>query len=177
VENTEQQRILDAIVIAIEMERDGKECYEAASKESANDAGRAFLQSLAEEEDNHQLKFQQIYNSLQQNRGWPSIALDNRKIETIKKDLISTCTVLGVNVTGSASELDAVKVAVDKERKSFDFYNSQAQRAAYDSEREFYHALAQEEREHELALLNYLDYLSDPADWFLKAEHASLDGG
>jgi rubrerythrin len=177
VENTEQQRILDAVAIAMEMERDGKECYEAASKESTNDAGRAFLQSLAEEEDNHQLKFQQIYDSLQQNRGWPPIALDMGKIQTIKKDLTSTCMVLGVNVTGSASELDAVKVAVEKERTSYDFYDSQAQRATYDSEREFYRTLAQEEREHELALLNYLAYLTDPADWFLKAEHASLDGG
>jgi len=37
--------------------------------------------------------------------------------------------------------------------------------------------LAQEEREHELALLDYHDYLSDPAGWFVKSEHSSLDGG
>lgn len=177
MENAEQQIILAAIGTAMEMERDGKECYVAASKESKNDAGKAFLQSLAVEEDNHRLKFQQIYDSLQQKRGWPPITLDIGKIHNIKKDLISTCTALGVNVAGSVSEIDAVKVAVEKERKSYDFYDGQAQRATYDSEREFYHTLAQEEQEHELTLLNYLDYLSDPADWFSKMEHSSLDGG
>jgi len=30
---------------------------------------------------------------------------------------------------------------------------------------------------HELALIDYYDYLSDPAGWFVKKEHPSLDGG
>ena len=34
-----------------------------------------------------------------------------------------------------------------------------------------------EERGHYLALVDYREYLIDPAGWFRKAEHHSLDGG
>ncbi len=174
---SEQAKMLQAINTAIEMESDGKECYLAASKESTNEAGRKLLQSLAEEEDSHRRKFEELYNSMLQGRRWPSIKLQPGKGRDIRNNLIKTCTILGVNVSGTSSELDAVQVAIDKEKKSYDFYENQARIAAYDIEREFYTKLAKEEREHELALLDYYDYLSDPAGWFVKTEHPSLDGG
>jgi len=174
---SEQAKMLQAINTAIGMESDGKECYLAASKESTNEAGRKLLESLAEEEDGHRLKFEELYNSMLKGRGWPSIELKPDKSRDIRDTLVKTCTMLGVNVSGTSSELDAVQVAIDKEKKSYDFYEHQASIAAYDSEREFYTKLAKEEREHELALLDYYDYLSDPAGWFVKTEHPSLDGG
>ena len=33
------------------------------------------------------------------------------------------------------------------------------------------------EKEHQLVLLDYYEYLKDPAGWFVKKEHPSLDGG
>jgi rubrerythrin len=48
---SEQDKILQAINTAIEMELDGKQCNLAASKGSTNEAGRKLLLSLAEEED------------------------------------------------------------------------------------------------------------------------------
>ena len=174
---SEQAKMLQAINTAIEMESDGKECYLAASKESTNEAGRKLLESLAEEEDGHQRKFEELYNSIIKGRGWPSVNLQPDTTHDIRTSLIKTCTILGVNVSGTSSELDAVQVAIDKEKKSYDFYENQARIAAYDIEREFYKNLAKEEREHELALLDYYDYLPDPAGWFVRTEHPSLDGG
>jgi len=174
---SEQAKMLQAINTAIEMELDGKECYLAASKESTNEAGRKLLESLAEEEDSHRRKFEELYNSILKGRGWPSVNLQPDTTRDIRTSLIKTCTMLGVNVSGTSSELDAVQVAIDKEKKSYDFYENQARIAAYDIEREFYQNLAKEEREHELALLDYYDYLSDPAGWFVKTEHPSLNGG
>ena len=49
---SEQEKMLQAINTAIEMELDGKQCYLAASKGGTNEAGRKLLLSLAEEEDN-----------------------------------------------------------------------------------------------------------------------------
>ena len=49
--------------------------------------------------------------------------------------------------------------------------------ATYGAERDFYETLAAEEREHYLILLDYYEYLKDPAGWFVKGEHPSLDGG
>lgn len=53
----EQDKTLEAIRIAIDMENDGKEYYQQASQESSNEVGRKLLQSLALEEDIHRQKF------------------------------------------------------------------------------------------------------------------------
>jgi rubrerythrin len=174
---SEQTKVLQAINIAIEIELDGKECYLAASKGSTNEAGRKLLQSLAEEEDNHRQVFEAIYNSIRKGRRWPSIDLAKGKAQDIRNTLVKTCQAIGVSVSGTSSELDAVTLAIDKEKKSYDFYEKQAKNAAYTTEKELYETLAREEREHELALLDYYDYLADPAGWFVEAEHPSLDGG
>jgi len=57
------------------------------------------------------------------------------------------------------------------------FYQSQGKDATYDAERDFYETLAAEEREHHQVLLDYYEYLKDPAAWFVSKEHPSLDGG
>jgi len=173
----EQNKLLQTINIAIEMELDGKECYLAASKGSTNEAGRKLFQSLPEEEDNHRQVFEAIYNSIRKGQSWPSIDLGVDKTQDIRNTLVKTCQALGVSVTGTSSELDAVTVALDKEKKSYDFYEKQAKNATYITEKELYETLAREEREHELALLDYYEYLADPVGWFVKAEHPSLDGG
>jgi hypothetical protein len=36
--------------------------------------------------------------------------------------------------------------------------------------------VASEEKEHYLILLDYFEYLKDPAAWFVQKEHPSLDG-
>ena len=39
-----------------------------------------------------------------------------------------------------------------------------------------YETIVAEEREHKLVLLDYWEFLKNPADWFVKTEHPSLDG-
>ena len=75
------------------------------------------------------------------------------------------------------TELDAIQTAMDMENKTYDFYKGQGRSAAYNAERDFYETLAAEEREHHLILLDYYEYLKDPAGWFVKTEHPSLNGG
>ena len=45
-----------------------------------------------------------------------------------------------------------------------------------DGGKDFYETIAGEEREHKLVLLDYYEYMHDPAGWYVKAEHHSLDG-
>jgi rubrerythrin len=63
------------------------------------------------------------------------------------------------------------------ENQTYDFYQQQANLASYNAEREFYQALSAQEKEHHLVLLDYYEYLKDPAAWFVEKEHPSLDGG
>ncbi len=69
---TEQNKTLRALQIAIQMEIDGKEYYLKASRESSNELGKKLLQSLATEEDTHRQKFQEIYSAIRSQRAWPT---------------------------------------------------------------------------------------------------------
>ena len=83
---------------------------------------------------------------------------------------------LGTNTKAPETELNAIQTAMDMENKTLDFYEMQRENAVYATERDFYENLIVEEREHHSALLDYYEYLKDPADWFAKREHHSLDG-
>ncbi len=174
---TEQDKTLKALQSAIQMEIDGKECYLQASQESSNELGKKLMQSLAAEEDIHRKKFEEIYNAIRKKRNWPRTDFRPDGGKGLRTVFARTCAIIGVNVKALSTELDAIKIAIDKENKSYDFYTKQGKDATYDAERDFYETLAGEEREHGLVLLDYYEYLKDPASWFTEKEHHSLDGG
>jgi rubrerythrin len=174
---TEQDKILEALKMAIDIEQDGKECYMKASQESGNEVGRKLLLSLAIEEDTHCQKFIEIYHFIQKREEWPAADFQPDRGKKLRESFTVACEATGVNVKAVTAELDAINAAIDKEKKSYDFYIRQSQNAPLGAERDFYAALAGEEREHELILLDYHEYLTDPADWFTRVEHHSLDGG
>ena len=74
--------------------------------------------------------------------------------------------------------LQSLAAEEDIHRHKFaEIYNTQEGNATNDAEREFYETVASEEREHHIILLDYYEYLNDPAGWFVKKERPSLDGG
>jgi len=174
---TEQGKTLEALQIAIQMETDGKEYYLKASQESSNKLGETLLQSLAVEEDVHRQKFEKIYNAIRNKKAWPLTDFQPDGGKRLRTIFARATEESGSNVKAPATELDAIQTAMDMENKTYDFYESQRKDATYDAERDFYETLAAEEREHHLILLDYYEYLKDPASWFVKKEHPSLDGG
>jgi rubrerythrin len=171
----EQDKTLRALQVAIQMEIDGKEFYLKASRESGNELGKKLLASLASEEDVHRQKFEEIYRALREKKGWPETDFTPDGGKSLRT-LFAAATA-GSGVKAQASELDAVKTAMAMENKTYDYYKNQRQTATYDGERDFYQALMAQEREHYLVLLDYYEYLKDPAGWFVQKEHPSLDGG
>ncbi len=173
----EQDKTLEALQIAIQMEIDGKEYYLTASKESSNELGKKLLQSLAAEEDIHRQKFEEIYNAIRSRKAWPVSDFQPDGGKRLRTIFAKTTEEIDSNIESLATELDAVQTALSMENKTYDFYKSQGGSATYDAERNFYETLAAEEREHHLILLDYFEYLKDPAGWFVSKEHPSLDGG
>ena len=173
----EQDNTLKALQTAIRMEIDGKEYYLKASRETSNELGRKLLQSLAAEEDMHREKFSEIYETIRKKNAWPVSDFKPDGGKALRTIFASAIEGMGSNSQAPASELDAVKTALDIENKSFDFYSDRAKNASGDTERNFYMTVAAEEREHHIILLDYYEYLKDPAGWFTKKERPSLDGG
>ena len=174
---TEHDKTLEALQIAIQMEIDGKEYYLKASQKSSNELGKKLLKSRAAEEDVHRQKFEEIYSAIRSKRAWPVTDFQPDGGKRLRTILAKATEEIGPNIKALTTELDAIQTAMDMENKTHDFYKSQGEKAAYDTERGFYETLAAEEREHHLILLDYYEYVKDPAGWFVRREHPSLDGG
>jgi rubrerythrin len=174
---SEHEKIIKALQVALQMEIDGKEYYLRASRESTNELGRKLLESLAAEEDIHRQKFEKIYNAVRSKKGWPQIDFRPDGGKGLRTIFARAIEVMGAHVEAAATELGALKTAMDMENKTYDYYKKQEETATWDVEKGFYEALAGEEREHYLILLDYHEYLRDPASWFVQKERPSLDGG
>lgn len=172
----EQARILEVLQLAVRMETEGKEFYGKAGEKSTNRLTEELFKHLAREEDAHRKKFEQIYGAFKRERNWPNVEPPSEKGKALKSLFAEATRALGTKVKIAESELEAIKIAMNMEVKSYDLYHSRSEESAYHAERRFYEVLAGEERGHQLALSDAYEYLSDPAGWFTKTEHWSLDG-
>ena len=174
---TEQDAALAGIKTAIQMEVDGKQFYLKASRESGNEAGKKLLESLAAEEDVHRQKFEEIFKDIRDKNAWPEVDFRPDGGSSLRTLFSRAIAQVGKSIKVAKGELDAVQTAVDMEGKTYDFYISQGRSTPYPAARDFYEALAAQEREHQLILLDYQEYLKNPAGWFVAKEHPTLDGG
>jgi rubrerythrin len=159
------------------MEIDGKEYYQKASRQSDNKVGRELFEWLAAEEDKHRRIFGGIYNAIRKQKAWPEVRIQPGKRAILDTIFSREMKVAASTVKATGTELDSIAKAMEMENKTREFYKSQDQKAGYDAEKKLYSALAAEEEGHYLTLVDYREYLIDPAGYFRKAEHHSLDGG
>lgn len=173
----EQVKTLEALQFAIQMEIDGKQYYQKASRDSENKLGKDLFRWLAAEEDRHRQRFEEIYKAIKSKKAWSEVDIQPEKREKLSSLFSEALARADPNVKEVSAELGAIDKAMDLENKTHSFYKLEGEEATYDGERKFYESLAAEERGHYLALVDYREYLIDPAGWFRKAEHHSLDGG
>lgn len=171
----EQEKTMQALKTAIQMEIDGKAFYLKAADASQNPLGKKLLKQLAAEEDIHRQVFENIYNKLGKNQGWPETHVVSDS--TIKTILADAKNQVGKDTKALKEEIDAVKTAMELENKTFDFYRAHAAKASYPQEKKYFMELADQEEGHHKALLSYYEFLKDPEAWFVQTEHHSLDGG
>lgn len=173
---TEQEKTRKVLDQAIQMEIDGKKYYERMSESSISRLGRQLFRTLAGEEDTHRRKFEEIFNAIRQKKTWPSTGFvpdGGKNLRTV----FARASDESASMKPPQSELDSVQTAMDMENKTHDFYKEQVKTAEHAVEKNFYETLASEEKEHHLVLLDYFEYLKNPAGWFVKKERHSLDGG
>lgn len=171
----EQSKTLDAIKVAIQMEVDGKEFYTKAASQAANDLGKKLFTNLAAEEDTHRRVFMGIYDSIRDKKGWPEVDFHPDGGSALRTVFSQAMDKAAAGSQASATELEAVVAARAMEAKTYDFYHSHIASATQPAEKELYERLAAQEQEHNLILADYYEYLKDPAGWFVKKEHPSLD--
>jgi rubrerythrin len=162
----EQDKLKKVLVMALQMESDGKEFYFRMSQQSVNNGGRELFHRLTDEEDIHRKNFQDIYDVISHEKSWPDTKVKNHSgsLDTVFSQAIDE---IDKEIAAPQTEFDAIDLAIEMEIKSINFYQDQMKGAKYNKERQFYQALVAEEQKHKQALLDYKRYISDPAGWLV----------
>ncbi len=164
------------IGMAIKMEKDGIDFYQEAAKDTSHPFGSKMFLSFAEDEKRHLTVLKDILADLKLsdfNRFFKE-KTPREKIKTVFREVKNE---IREGIAANPDELKALKIGMDMESKSIEFYQDALEKTQDIHQKAFFTRLIAEEREHYQLLQNTHSYLEDSGDWFLWEERGLLDGG
>jgi rubrerythrin len=162
--------------MALDSEREGLEMYQKASERTLYPLGKEMLLSLAEDEKSHIRMIEKIAHGLGLSKALEE-ARKGTPRQRVKTAFAELKEAVAEDLAVCADELEALKIALDMEKRSYAFYKQGATEAASRDEAALFEKLAAEEDEHYRMLQNTYEYLQDSNHWFLWTEQGLLDGG
>ncbi len=143
----------DALEAAMTNEAQGLHFYTNAVEVTSNAIAKTVFQRLAEEEQAHLNALQQEYDTLRQAHTWLD---DEPSLLYFDYDRLQSIFPKGTDnirhIVQSVSPKEALKLAMDAEHRSYEFFHYYANRVEYAKGREIFAQFAQEE-EHHLTLI------------------------
>jgi Fur family ferric uptake transcriptional regulator len=162
----EQQRlqttvVRDALELTLAIERRGYTFYTNASRKTKNDSGRLMFQRLAAEESDHLRRIQAERQSLLDKNEWlkrePARLPLSRKIV---EEIFPQKELLKIEVKDGTSDLDALNIAMNLERRSHQFFTDFAKQIADANGRKIFMDFAKDEESHLQALVSEYNLLT-----------------
>jgi len=172
-------RDLKILQAAIKMEEDGRRFYLKAGKAAKNTVAKKLLVSLADQELTHIERIEEISNGLKEDKDWNDFGKSITK--SAKKNLALVFRALSSaekkRLKVDPANLEAFQIAMQKETKSYDYYDKQSKATDIRIAKVFYDRLKKEEEHHYELLEEAYSLLSDSASWFVKQEGRVMEGG
>src|SRR5215468_6593997 len=146
--------VRDALELTLAIERPGYTFYTNASRKTKNGSGRLMFQRLAAEESDHLRRLQAEHQSLIRKNEWlkrepARLPLSRKSVEEIfpQKELLK------IEVKDETSDLDALNIAMNLERRSHQFFKDFADHIADNNGRKIFMEFAKDEESHLRALV------------------------
>lgn len=158
---------VESMKMAIQMEKDGRVFYEKEAEKTENELGKKMFETLAKDEITHLQTFQKMFDTITGKDGWQEIVEQyspkTGKIPIFEEEIEKKADV-------NPGELDALRIAMDNERKSIDYYNKVVEETEEPLAKEIFTKIIEEEKYHYDLLQAQRDYLSKSGVWFDVAE-------
>jgi len=167
---------LNALQVALNNETREREFYLKHAKRTKNALGKRMFQQIGDDELEHYERLKQLHQKWAKQEKWPeTVPLKVR--DTIVKDiLLEFVRKVDPTAKGDSDDLEAVRTALDFEAKGAKFYAELRDSVSNPKEKQFFDLLSKMENEHYVSLKDTEEYFIDPASWYRKAEHHTLDG-
>ncbi len=159
---------------AIKLEINGRSFFEHAAATTHNELGRKMFQKLANDEVGHLKAFGQLFASQIGSDNWKKyIAEEEKNISSVIEEL--KARVHEHETEARASELEAIRIGMELERKAITFFEKSAQTTNDPTAQEIFNKICDEERIHYDLLQAQYDSVTNSGFWFDVAEFR-MDG-
>ncbi len=167
---------LNALEVALNNETREREFYLKHAKRTKNALGKRMFQQIGDDELEHYARLKQLHQKWAKQEKWPeTVPLQVR--DTIVKDiLLDFVNKVDVTAKVDSDDLEAVRTAIAFEAKGTKYYAELRDSVTDPKEKQFFDLLSKMENEHYVSLKDTEEYFIDPASWYRKVEHHTLDG-
>jgi rubrerythrin len=161
---------MDALEMAMKMEKDAIAFYTEAEKKTKYPAGKKMFQSITQDEKRHLEMISQIIKGLQiTHKDVSPMKTVKSVFETMKDEMMKK-----IEVTND--ELEAFKVAMKMEKEGMEFYKKTLAVSTKEKERALLERLIHEEQQHYDIFANTYEFLADSGNWFMWEERGIVEG-
>jgi len=161
---------MNAIEIAINMEKDAIRFYTEAAEKTKHPAGKKMLLSITEDEKRHMQMLSEIFKEVDIKINEVSPMKNMKTIFESMKDSMMK------RIEATNDELEAFKVAMHMEKEGIEFYKKAEAEAQKEKEKALFNRLIKEEQQHYSIFANTYSFMADTGNWFMWSEHSIVEG-
>jgi len=160
----------EAIETAIKMETDAINYYQEAAARTSHPFGKQMFCGFVKDEKRHLRMLQEIFKGM------------DVKFEFIRpKDSIKTVfsevkDSMIQRIAALDNELEAITIAMEKEKEGFAYYKASAEKASDPQEKQLFERLAVEENDHYAILNETFEFLDNNGQWYMYEERGIIEG-
>ncbi len=173
------KKIEDIVKFALQLEQDGLKMYREFAAKSTDPFGKKTFEGLAEDEEEHLRLLQKVYENCGIDEVKQIVA--HSRHEPVRQRFKTIFQEAGEEARkrteANSGDIEAMKIAMDFEKRGYNLYNEAQQRAEGEMEKSAFKHLTLMEKAHYEFLRETFEYLNDTGNWFMKNEGWMFEGG
>lgn len=161
---TKIENVKDAILTAIQMEKDGYAFYTKAAAQTRSDMGRTIFESLAADEQRHLDVFQKMFEEKIGQSEWNDLINSSKKYANIP--IFPTDFKEAPGMDPDSTEIDALRIAMDSEKEAIEYYNNIKEKLDNQELKNVINEIIEQEKNHYSLLEKEFNHINTTGYWF-----------
>jgi rubrerythrin len=158
------ENVKDAILTAIQMEKDGYAFYTKAAAQTQSDMGRTIFESLAADEQRHLDVFQKMFEEKVEESEWNDLVNSSKKYAKIP--IFPTDLKDAPGMDPDSTEIDALRMAMDAEKEAIEYYNEIKEKLQDEGLKNIINEIIEQEKNHYNLLEKEFHHINSTGYWF-----------
>jgi rubrerythrin len=161
---SEIENVKDAILTAIQMEKDGFSFYMKAAAQTDSEMGKTIFESLASDEQKHLDVFQKMFEEKVSKSEWNELVDSSKKYASIP--IFPTDLEDAPGIDAESTELDALRMAMDSEKEAIEYYGKINEKLGVQEIKNIINEIIEQEKNHYSLLEKEFNHITSTGYWF-----------